>query len=194
MEKEAQRHLTILNEIADGKHVTQRVIADKLGIALGLVNLYLKRLIRKGYIKVSTIPSNRIKYLLTPKGMAEKARLTYEYMDYSLFLFRQARKTIREGLESLIGQGIRRVAIYGTTEAAELAFLTLRDLGLEIPAIISREKINGTFLGLPVLSLAEISSVDIDLIVIASFTGQGKEVDEITQVGFPPGRILTLPH
>lgn len=194
MEKEAQRHLTILNEIADGKHVTQRVIADKLGIALGLVNLYLKRLIRKGYVKVSTIPSNRIKYLLTPKGMAEKARLTYEYMDYSLFLFRQARKTIRGGLESLIGQGIRRVAIYGTSEAAELAFLTLRDLGLEIPAIISREKNNGTFLGLPILSLAEISSVDIDLIVIASFTGQGKEVDEITQMGFPPGRILTLSH
>lgn len=193
MEREAQRHLTILNEIAEGQHVTQRAIADRMGVALGLVNLYLKRLIRKGYIKVSTIPSNRIKYLLTPKGVAEKARLTYEYMDYSLFLYREARKTIREGLESLVDQeGIRRVAIYGTSEAAELAFLTLRDLGVEVPVIISGEGYKGTFLGLPVLSLSEIPDEELDLIIIASFTENGEDIAGITKQGFPRGRILTL--
>ena len=97
MEKESQRQLTILTEIAEGRPITQRAIADKMGVALGLVNLYLKRLVRKGYIKVSTIPSNRIKYLLTPKGVAEKARLTYEYMGYSLQLYRKTRSAIREG-------------------------------------------------------------------------------------------------
>ncbi|MFH0786367.1 MAG: winged helix-turn-helix transcriptional regulator [Pseudomonadota bacterium] len=194
MEKEAQRHLTILNEIAEGKHITQRAIADKLGVALGLVNLYLKRLVRKGYIKVSTIPSNRIKYLLTPNGIAEKARLTYEYMDYSLYLFRETRNTLREGLESLVDQGIRRVAIYGTSEAAELAFLTLRDLGLEVPVIISGDGYKGTFLGLPVLSLAEISGEELDLIIVASFTKEVKDIADITNQGFPRERILTLYH
>lgn len=194
MEKEAQRHLTILNEIAEGNHVTQRAMADKLGVALGLVNLYLKRLIRKGYIKVSSIPSNRIKYLLTPKGMAEKARLTYEYMDYSLFLYREARKTIREGLASLVDRGVRRVAIYGTSEAAELAFLTLRDLGLEVPVIISGDDYKGVFLGLPVLPLSEVSTEEIDLVIIASFTENTQDISIITNQGFPPGKILTLHH
>jgi DNA-binding MarR family transcriptional regulator len=194
MEKEAQRHLTILNEIAEGNHVTQRAMADKLGVALGLVNLYLKRLIKKGYIKVSTIPSNRIKYLLTPKGMTEKARLTYEYMDYSLFLYREARKTIREGLASLVERGVRRVAIYGTSEAAELAFLTLRDLGLEVPVIISGEGDRQTFLGLPVLPLSQVSAEDLDLIIIASFIENSQDIKILTQYGFPSGRILTLHH
>lgn len=192
MEREAQRHLTILNEISAGNHVTQRVIADKMGVALGLVNLYLKRLIRKGYIKVSTIPSHRIKYLLTPKGVAEKARLTYEYMDYSLFLYRETRKTIREGLVSLSNQRNRRIAIYGTSEAAELTFLTLRDLGFEVPVIISGDGNKGTFLGIPVFPLSDISPEDLDLIIVASFTTNLKEISNITRQGFPRGRILTL--
>ena len=77
MDLEAQRDLAILNEIEGGAEVTQRGLAGKLGIALGLTNLYLKRLARKGYIKVTTIPRNRVKYLVTPKGFAEKTRLTY---------------------------------------------------------------------------------------------------------------------
>jgi len=124
--------------------------------------------------------------------MTEKARLTYEYMDYSLFLFREARKTIREGLASLVDQGIRRVAIYGTSEAAELAFLTLRDLGLEVPVIISSDGGKQTFLGLPVLPLSKVSTEGLDFIIIASFTENTQDINTLTKQGFPPGRILTL--
>src|SRR3972149_10065734 len=125
MEREAQRDLEILTELARGEPTTQRGLARKLGIALGLANLYLKRLARKGHIKVTTIPPNRIRYLLTPTGFIEKTRLTYEYMNYSLELYRQTRRALRESLGPLAPQGRRRVVLYGTGEAAELAYLTL---------------------------------------------------------------------
>jgi DNA-binding MarR family transcriptional regulator len=192
MEKEDQRHLTILNEIAEGQYLTQRAIADKMGVALGLVNLYLKRLVRKGYVKVSTFPSNRIKYLLTPKGVAEKARLTYEFMGHSLNLYRETRRKIRAGLEPLIDRGVRRVAIYGTSEAAELTFLSLRELGLEISAVISEDEDQGAFLGIPVHRLSDISPDSMDLIIMAGFPLEKSDVRALEQHGIPDRKIFSL--
>lgn len=77
MDQVSQLDLKILTEIAERKDVTQRSLSFSLGIALGLTNLYLKRLTRKGYIKLTTIPPNRIKYLSTPKGITQKTRLTF---------------------------------------------------------------------------------------------------------------------
>jgi DNA-binding MarR family transcriptional regulator len=84
MNLQGQRDLLLLTEVERNGAVTQRSLATKLGVALGLTNLYLKRLARKGYIKITTIPSQRVRYLLTPQGFAEKSRLTYLYMQYSL--------------------------------------------------------------------------------------------------------------
>ena len=95
MDLQGQRDLQLLNEVEQDAGVTQRSLATKLGVALGLTNLYLKRLARKGYIKISTIPSHRIKYLLTPRGMAEKSRLTYAYMQYSLSYYREMRERLK---------------------------------------------------------------------------------------------------
>ncbi|MGQ0695330.1 MAG: winged helix-turn-helix transcriptional regulator, partial [Nitrospiraceae bacterium] len=88
MNLQGQRDLLLLNEVERNGSVTQRSLATKLGVALGLTNLYLKRLARKGYIKITTIPPHRIRYLLTPQGLAEKSRLTYQYMQYSLSHYR----------------------------------------------------------------------------------------------------------
>src|SRR5437016_12997620 len=95
MNVEARRELTVLEAVAGNRHITQRSLAAKLGIALGLTNIYLKRLIRKGYIKCINVQSNRLLYLITPQGITEKTRLTYEFMDYSLQLYRQVdRKSV----------------------------------------------------------------------------------------------------
>src|SRR5262249_51175482 len=79
MDIEAQRQLQLLEAVQEDSRVTQRGLATKLGIALGLTNIYLKRLVRKGYIKCVNVQSNRLTYLITPRGIAEKARLTYEF-------------------------------------------------------------------------------------------------------------------
>src|SRR5207247_10362736 len=118
--------------------ITQRSLATRLGIALGLTNIYLKRLVRKGYIKCVNVQPNRITYLITPRGIAEKVRLTYEFMDYSLHLYGEVRQHLRSVIQECAAAG-RRVAIFGRGEAAELADVSLKDCGLEPVAILDGE-------------------------------------------------------
>src|SRR6516165_6383816 len=82
--------LGLLNSVDEGAH-SQRRIADDLGIALGLVNAYLRRCIKKGFVKVSQAPARRYAYYLTPKGFAEKSRLTVQYLSQSFGFFRRAK-------------------------------------------------------------------------------------------------------
>ena len=149
---EAHRDFQLLEAVEQDSRVTQRGLAQQLGIALGLTNIYLKRLVRKGYIKCVNVQSNRISYLITPRGIAEKARLTYEFMDYSLHLYGEVRQHLRACCRTARPAG-RRVAIYGRGEAAELAYLSLKESGLEPVAIFDGEG-GPEFLGMPVRPIA----------------------------------------
>jgi len=187
----ARRDYEILTAIADGPHVTQRALAQRLGIALGLANLYIRRLARKGYIEVTTIPPRRLQYRLTPPGLAEKTRLTCESMRHSVVLYRQARQTWRDSLGLLPRNGARRVALYGTGEAAELAYLTLRELGLEPVLVLDRHG-GGTFLGHHVRGVSEVAPADCDWIVIVALEGAERIVTQLRRRGFPRDGLVTL--
>jgi DNA-binding Lrp family transcriptional regulator len=167
MDIEAHRDLKLLEAVEEDSRVTQRSLANRLGIALGLTNIYLKRLVRKGYIKCVNVQSNRISYLITPRGIAEKARLTYEFMDYSLHLYSEVRQHLREVLQECAAAD-RRVAIFGRGEAAELAYLSLKEFGLDPVAIFDVDG-GGDFLGMPVRPLREHDQVGYDLMIVATF-------------------------
>jgi DNA-binding MarR family transcriptional regulator len=192
MDLEAQRDLAILKEIESAPQVTQRGLAQKLGIALGLTNLYLKRLARKGYIKVTTIPSHRVKYLLTPQGLAEKTRLTYEYMQYSFTLFRQSRQFLREQFTALAEAGKKRVVFVGVGEAAELADLTLRELGLELVAVADDVAAGTRFLDHEVIPLDTVPALEFDHAVITSFDQADALGDRLRALGIPDERIFRV--
>src|SRR6187402_1797618 len=134
MELESRRDLQLLEALEQEAHITQRSLASRLGIALGLTNLYLKRLIRKGYVKCVTVAPNRLVYSLTPRGMVRKGRLTYEFMKYSLDFYRDARQHLRRSLVQAVAEE-KRIAVYGTGDAAELVYLLIRDMGLELVAV-----------------------------------------------------------
>ena len=196
MERHAERHLEILSAIEEGVPLTQRALAQRLGVALGLANLYVKRLTGKGFIKVKEFSSKpsarkRLRYVLTPKGAAEKARLTYEYMGYSLRLYRRTRQNLRDTLAQLDESGVKRIALYGVGEAAELAYLTLRELGLE-PIAIFADEAGGRFLGSDVRSVVEAASEELDAVVVATFERPEQPVAELVRLGVPRDRILTL--
>ena len=108
MDVEGHRDMKLLEAVEQDSRVTQRGLATKLGIALGLTNIYLKRLVRKGFIKCVNVQSNRISYLITPRGIAEKARLTYEFMDYSLHLY----GAVRQHLRAVVLDPERRLALW----------------------------------------------------------------------------------
>ncbi|HIM15477.1 MAG TPA: winged helix-turn-helix transcriptional regulator, partial [Acidobacteria bacterium] len=167
MKVEERRELAVLEAVERDEQITQRSLASALGIALGLANLYLKRLVKKGYIKCVNVRSNRLLYLITPNGIVEKTRLTYEFIDYSLDLYRGVRKNLKTVLEPLVQSGLTSIAIYGTGEAAELAYLSLRELGIEPVAIVDVAP-GGRFLGMTVQSVADLSATNYDRIIVAS--------------------------
>src|SRR5437899_9881832 len=166
MDIEAHRDLQLLEAVEQNARVTQRSLAGKLGIALGLTNIYVKRLVRKGYIKCVNVQSNRIAYLITPRGVAEKARLTYEFMQYSLHLYKDVRQHLRGVLRECAAAN-RRVTIYGRGEAAELAYLSLKECGREPVAIFDEDGAHD-FLGMPVRPILEHDQVAYDLMIVAT--------------------------
>jgi DNA-binding MarR family transcriptional regulator len=190
VDQTARRDLEILNSLAEGHPVSQRALARRLGIALGLTNLYLKRLARKGYIKVTTIPPRRIAYLVTPRGFTRKARLTYEYMTYSLRLYRGVRETVQAALAPLAQNGVARVALYGTGEAAELAYLTLRELGIQPVAILDERP--GQFLGYPVRDVREVEPGECDCVVVALLGPPDAALAHLERRGVGLARVVTL--
>src|SRR5262249_38326988 len=171
---EAQRDLKLLEAVEQDSRVTQRSLASKLGIALGLTNIYLRRLVRKGFIKCVNVRPNRITYLITPRGIAEKARLTYEFIDYSLHLYSEVRGHLRTVLRECAAAD-RRVAIFGRGEAAELAYLSLREFGLEPVAIFDLEG-GREFLGIPVTPVCDHEKVAYDLMIVATLDGSGQQL------------------
>src|SRR6266699_1942488 len=92
---EDQRLLELLEVVGRKNDVSQRHLARHLGVALGLANSYLRRCIRKGWIKITDAPANRYLYYLTPKGFSEKSRLTAQYLAYSLTFYRKAGDSCR---------------------------------------------------------------------------------------------------
>ncbi|HET7875272.1 MAG TPA: winged helix-turn-helix transcriptional regulator [Methylomirabilota bacterium] len=196
MERHAERDLEILTAIEEGRPLTQRALAERLGVALGLANLYLKRLAKRGYIKITDFPrkpaaGKRLRYLLTPKGISEKSRLTYEHMAYSLRLYRRARQTLRDALGTLPELGTRRVALYGAGEAAELAYITLRELGIEPVGVFAADGA-GDFLGFPVQPLLALRAAAFDHIIVATFDRPEPEIERLIGLGVPVDRLLTL--
>src|SRR4051812_4759222 len=182
MDVEDQRNLQALEAIAHDAHITQRTLAGQLGIALGLTNIYLRRLVRKGYVKAVNLQSNRLRYLLTPTGIAEKTRLTYEFMEYSLHLYGKVRQHLRTVLQSAIRENRKRIAIYGTGEAAELAYLSVSELGLELVAVF-HDADGERFLGQPVRLIGEHRSVAFDLLVIATLEHPEALVSRLVELG-----------
>jgi DNA-binding MarR family transcriptional regulator len=129
---EAERDLRILEALEDNPETTQASLATQLGVAVGSVNWYLKRLISKGYVKATKMERRRLKYFVTPKGLAVKARLTSEYMRYSLRVYRELRKAAKETLAQVRDQGYTAVKANGRSEAMEIFRLTCLEEGMRV--------------------------------------------------------------
>jgi DNA-binding MarR family transcriptional regulator len=191
MNLQGQRDLVLLTELERDGAVTQRSLATKLGVALGLTNLYVKRLARKGFVKITTIPSHRIRYLLTPQGFAEKSRLTYLYMQYSLIHYRDMRARLRDTLSRATGSGVRRVVIFGTSEFAEMAYLSLREMDLTLVGFIDEGQVE-TFLSYPVQRPSMLAEWDFDAVLLADIERSREHRETLAQCQVPQGKVFAL--
>jgi len=132
MDSQAERNLRILEQIERNPDITQADLATRLDVAVGSVNWYLKRLINKGYIKVRQMQRRRLRYLITPQGVTEKARLTASFMQFSMRLYRETREAAKRHLIEIRRAGYSHVHIADDNDLAEVCYLTCLEQGIQV--------------------------------------------------------------
>ena len=167
---EAEITLGLLSAVEQSSAVTQRGVALQLGIALGLVNAYLKRCVNKGYVKIKQVPPNRYAYYLTPKGFVEKSRLTAQYLAISFNFFRDARRQYSALFEKCARRGFSRVALVGEGDLAEIAVLSAAETPLNVVCVIDRAAGRRYCAGRPVVP---------DIAAARSLAGKGNSLDAV---------------
>ncbi len=131
-DREEQLVLELLEAVGQKNDVSQRHLASHMGVALGLANSYLKRCIRKGFIKISEAPANRYLYYLTPTGFSEKGRLTAKYLASSFHFYRQAGTSCNRVFDTCEAHRWRRIGLCGVSDLSEIASLRAQGRNVEI--------------------------------------------------------------
>ena len=157
-EREEKLTLELLNAIDQQSDLSQRNLAQHMGIALGLTNSYLKRCARKGLVRVSEAPANRYLYYLTPKGFAEKARLTGHYLADSLTFYRQAGESCSAAFDWCKKNNMERILLCGVSELSEIALIRAMDAEISITGIYDPESSLDQLFSKPVW--ADLAAVD----------------------------------
>lgn len=187
---DSSRSLQLLSEISGEEPLSQRELSRRLGIAVGLVNSYLKNLVSKGFVRVKNFPSNRYAYLLTPQGMAEKSRLAYQHLNYFTSLYTVARQDYRDLFHRLEESGVREVVFCGVDEVAEVAYLSLKETGLALVAVMDDARQGETFFGLPVVSTAAGLTELVVPVVISSLKQRNDLLVLLQKSGIASGMVF----
>ena len=191
VDAESRITLGLLNAVHENSGVSQRSLANELGIALGLTNAYLKRCVRKGLVKMAQAPANRYAYYLTPQGFAEKSRLTARYLRRSFDFYREARNECEDLFWHCTSRGWRRVALGGLGELAEIAVLCSLQHDVRLVAVIDDRVGRGEFMNVPIKSSIETAG-SVDAVLLTDVARPQSSYDLLSR-SFPPDRILTPP-
>ncbi len=186
------RSLRILEEIEKNASPTQRELASRLNISLGLVNSFIRRLVRKGYLKIGKVSRNRIRYILTTRGFSEKSRLTYESIQHSFYFYKTARNKLKAVLEDLERQGVRRIIFYGAGDLAEIAYISLQETSLKMVATVDEFKSGERFLGHTIRHPSELDSMNYDKIIVTSIDSASAVYESLLRQAVPQPQILRL--
>jgi len=130
--EEKTRELTLLEQIERDPDVTQASLATQLGVAVGTVNWHLRRLIDKGYVKVKRAERKKLRYIITPEGIALRARLTVDYIERSFDLYRRTRQRVKSLLDEVKKAGFERVRLVGEGDVADICRLSCLEQEIEI--------------------------------------------------------------
>jgi len=130
--EEKTRELTLLEQIEHDPDVTQASLATQLGVAVGTVNWHIKRLIEKGYVKVKRAERKKLRYIITPEGIALRARLTVDYIERSFDLYRRTRQRVKEHLNVVKGAGYSSIQLVGDGDVADICRLSCLEQDIEI--------------------------------------------------------------
>jgi DNA-binding MarR family transcriptional regulator len=137
---EEMRELNLLQELEKNPVISQRELSHKFGIALGVTNACLKRMARRGWIRVMSLDHHKIGYYLTPKGFAEKAKLTLHLISWTVQHYCTLKDLIGERLLDMQNKGIERIVFYGVSDEMEVAYITLQGINLKLIGIVEDDE------------------------------------------------------
>ena len=186
------RTLKILEKVDNDDTASQRALAKDLNISLGLVNSFVKQLVKKGYFKVTHVPRNRVRYILTPKGITEKSRLTYEYIQQSYRFYQAARKRLSSLYTEFEKQGITRIVFYGVSELAEIAYVSLLETNIKLVAIVDEGSTHSKFLRFTVTHPTQLENLLFDIILITAFESTDPILDRIASMGIALENVVQI--
>ena len=152
-----QKHLDTLLEIKDNPSLSQRSLAHKLNISLGLTNAILQNLIHRGWVKAQKMTGRKILYLITPKGMVQATNFIYDRVRETQHYYQYAKDLLTTHFTNLYDKGARRAVVYGTGQLAEITYLSLLDSPLKLHSILTDDSSKKKFLGHEVLNLSEFA-------------------------------------
>lgn len=174
------RELELLEKIENNGHLTQRDLSREVGIALGLVNHLLKKMVKKGWIKIKNIDSKKIRYLITPEGAREKTQLLYDRVESTIHFYIEAKKVIKEKVMHLKEEGVTNVSIYRINHIAEVLFIVLKELGLELDYVVDDKRSGKEWFGYTIANMDDFSASGAEILIYASF--DKKEIDSFIKV------------
>ena len=178
--------LGLLSAVEEDSHITQRSIASELSIALGLTNAYLRKCVDKGLVKVQHVPKKRYIYFLTPRGFAEKARLTAEYFKSSFDFFRKSRENCEALIIKCTKRRFKRIILSDISEIAEVAILSC--LGTEVKIVGIIGNLDKDFSGIPIYKNFK-EAPKFDAIFFTALNEPHKKYDELLKI-FKKSQIL----
>lgn len=192
MDKEDIHILRLMGEIERDGNPSQRELSRRLNLSLGLINTFLKRLVSKGYFKVKTMPRNRVKYFLTPKGLARKSKLTVEYLRYSINFYNEIKKLLLNKFQDMQGSQTKSILLFGAGEVAELAYLYLQLTDIELVGLVDDRKNGSPFFEFQVEGLSRLDQGDWDAILLTRLDDIEVDMETLVNKGVSPDRITAL--
>jgi len=186
------KSLQLLDEISRGEPLSQRDLSKKLNVALGLVNSYMKNLLSKGYITIKTIPAKRHAYYLTPKGFTEKTRLTYQLLQDYTNIYRGARRDFQKLFHDLSLSGATKIVFAGVDEVAEIAYLSLQEVDVELAGAFDDAKKGSKFFKTVVMPFHDIHKIDYDMVVLSTFLRKEEVYQSLLENRVSDEKILAI--
>jgi DNA-binding Lrp family transcriptional regulator len=178
------RDLRLLEELERNPVISQRELSHKFGIALGVTNACLRRMARKGWIRIRDLNPRRIGYYLTPKGVLEKTRLTINLISFRVHHYSELKKIIANRLLEMQHDGIERIVFYGVSDEMEVAFVTLQGVNLKLVGIVEDdEKFKAQIIfGYEIEPVSRVAELKPEGILITSLTENGQKRERLKSI------------
>lgn len=201
--QDSQHDFQILQAIAAGGRVTQRSLSSDLGVALGLTNLLIRRLVGKGYVRMAGIGTRHVRYLMTPEGLEALGRATRISLENTVHLYTQTREHIRASLTALSeecdvnGSGHKCVVFYGAGDVAEIAYISLQRTDLTLAGVVDDHRRGSRFFGMEIrdpecLALDGLDGATYSRVIVASLRHSEAILARIRERGIPSAKVYCL--